>query len=453
MSRTRTLRIPLAGPLPNEFWNDLRQSISLATKAVNFVLTRCASSDMAIWVPSGKVAPCPKLYFYKEISSWFPGATGIAASISREAEKTYRQCRFDMLRGRKSLPVRRSTPWPILRSMSEWSLDDDNNILVSFKLLGGRHQYRLRGGSNYARQINPLRAWIKAGDLDRIRDSEMWIDNNGVVIGVSVCFDDVKNEHIGTLKVKTARDSLLVAIRDADDTPFVFNGDHIKRWHNERFRRMRRLRQDRKCGSERSVIDEQMSDERRKLDDRTKSAIFEAVSHVVRHAKRRRCNKIEFDDMIQSYFKSFPWFMLRERMRVKCEDEGIEFAHVAPPMIAPDIDEPHVYFKLAIDAVTRKPLGKIKIGQTGRDGVKRKKELAFSGGHDLIYLAADKQPKSSLRKRETEYHAQFADCCIKIDDRRSEWFSMEPVLGWLREVGCIGNTGNLSQIQQYLEVH
>ena len=35
---------------------------------------------------------------------------------------------------------------------------------------------------------------------------------------------------------------------------------------------------------------------------------------------------------------------------------------------------------------------------------------------------------------------------------KTEWFSAEPVLAWLREVEWLGNAGNLSQIAQVLDV-
>ena len=52
-----------------------------------------------------------------------------------------------------------------------------------------------------------------------------------------------------------------------------------------------------------------------------------------------------------------------------------------------------------------------------------------------------------LRSMEKHYHAMFQDHRVT-----GEWFLAEPILAWLREMGWLGNAGNLSQITQVLDM-
>lgn len=434
----RTLRIPVAEVLSGtkaDFYRDLRESIDLATKTANRVLSLCMADDQAAFVKSDKISKAPKFYQYPVVSKDFAGASVICANLCRTMESKYIQNRFNIIRGKSSLPSERNTPWPLLSNKGSRTFIRDSDKW-SIKLFGQWWEVRLRAGSNYARHQKTLATLTDA----QIRDSSIWIDRRGVaVIGIAVALPKKELVSSGTLLVSTARDALLIAVKDTNDTPFTFNADHLKGWQAERSRRMQRLRQDRKAGATRRYVGEQMKQVGRKYHDRMKSLCRESAAHVVKHAKRRRLSKIVFDGTIRSYCGDFPWFELRLSLQHACESAGIEFEDKTLEILEPDLSKPHVYFLYA------HATQQVKIGLTKQAKGKRKAAIDSQGGLETIVLAADNRPTKQLKSTETTYHAMFAEHRII-----GEWFRAEPIIAWLREAGHLGNAGNQSQIAQVI---
>ena len=444
---TRTVRIPIAEVDGDrrEFSRDLRDSLGKCRVAYNRCLTECAVIDREAHV-SGKVGKCPKLYTYPHIANSFPGASSVASSIARSAEKKYKESRFKVVTGRMTLPMQRSCPLPLLHNKSTKAFSVDTSgecVWATIKLLSGATwRVKLRGGSNYARQISTIREC-------EYGDSMIWIDGSGrAVLGIACKVEPADNSNgSGTLHVSTARDAFIVATKQKSETPFAINADHVQRWMAEHARRRGRLMQDRKSGKARDAIGKQLAKLGRKHGNRIKSFMHETTSQIVAYARRRRVATVEYDGTIRSYFGSFPYFEFANLLKYKCEDAGIDFASVTSEVVAADLDSPHVYFVTPV--VDGKVNGRVKIGMTTQAGGKRKKALEMSGGCDeLLVLATASAPKTRLRQLEKHYHSLFAAHRI---DGQQEWFRSEPVVEWLREVGCLGNAGNLSQITQYME--
>lgn len=434
----RTLRIPVAEIISGtkaDFYRDLRESVDLSTKTANRVLSLCMADDQAAFIKADKVPKSPKLYMYPVVSKDFPGSTTLCATICRGMESKYIQNRFDIIRGKRSLPSERNTPWPLLSNKGHRTIRRDGDQWT-IKLFGQWWTVRLRSGSNYARHQRTLASL----EDSQIRDSSIWIDRRGVaVIGIAVALPKTQSPHAGTLHVSTARDALLVAVKDANDTPFTFNADHLKGWQVERSRRMQRLRQDRKAGATRRYIGEQMKQIGRKYHDRMKSLCRESAAHVVKHATRRRLNKVVFDGTIRSYCGDFPWFELKLSLQHACESSGIEFEDRTLAILEPDLSKPHVYFLYSPSTQ------QVKIGFTRQTKGKRKSVIDSQGGLETIVMAVDNHPAKQLKSAETRYHAMFAE-----HRTIGEWFRAEPVIAWMREAGCLGNAGNRSQIAQVI---
>lgn len=446
----RTQRVPVAevleGSTRQEFYQDLRSSLKRCVAATNRCITECVVQDREAYqaVALGEKVPRkPKIYTYPVLQGQFPGSMGVAASLARSAEKHYSDYRFEILTGKRSLSTQRSCPMPLLHNKSTQNLklscDADGNIIASFQLLSGhRYTVRLRGGSNYSRPLKTIRASIEQG---LVGDSKIWVDRRGqVILGIACKVSaDKQGSGRGVLSVSTARESFIVATKEKTDTPFVINADHVRGWQSERNRRQQRLRQDRKSGSCRRYVKEKQAEVSRKHQDRLASFTHEAAAHIVQHARRRKVRTVRYDDTIRRYFgKEFPWFEFRGKLRDKCEEAGIDFQHAAQDVTPAELDEPHVYFHWNQN-------GAVKVGKT-ENGKQRKKDLENASGVELICLATEKLPKTKLRQREREYHAKFADYRLK-----GEWFEAEPVIQYLRDTEMLGNSGNLSQIQQYME--
>ncbi len=242
------------------------------------------------------------------------------------------------------------------------------------------------------------------------------------------------------MNVWSSKDSLLVGTFSRSDVPFVVNADEIKRLRGECNRRQQRLRQDRKSGCNRRRIREEMNAISGKMTRRLNAVCHQAAACVVEKARRMKVATIALDLTVKSYIDSFPWFDLTQKIKEKAELLGIDVMVTTLDNVEPDVDKPHVYFKLSPTT------NRIKIGLTGMTGGKRHGSETDSP-EELIILAVDNKPKTKLRAREKHFHALFQEHRVK-----GEWFHAEPVIAWLREAGWFGNTGNLSQIAQVLDV-
>lgn len=490
----RTLRIPIHAidnSKKNEFYNDLRYSINIAKSTYNRVMTRCSALDSEAYdafIRGEKIPKLPKLYAYPHESYNFPGCAGECSSISRDAESVYKNYRWELIRGRKSLPIRRSSPWPLLITTKNYKLckkckkknynkkecvcgeslqdinltfekrtgfdiiEKDDKLFAKIKLAtkdGGSNWYEaeLKNGSNYARLTNTIKKRLK-DKPDCIRDSKIWIDKkNRAVVGISIDLPVREDKRQGTLLVKTSRECFLTCIKEKTTIPFSLNCDQVLRWQYERKRKQQRLRQDKKYGRKK-YIDDKQRQVSQKYSDRLQTFCHEVSSQLIDYCNRNKIAKVELDTTVRSYIRDFPWFDLINKIKYKCEDNGIDFEETTLSIVPPDIDnEPHVYFLLAVDPITNKSLDKIKIGYTEQKKGKRQKDLSNMGGQDMVYIAAEYCAKSKLRKKEKEYHSYFSEYKIS-----GEWFHSEPVIKWMREVDCFGNTGNLSQLSQVIEV-
>ena len=75
----------------------------------------------------------------------------------------------------------------------------------------------------------------------------------------------------------------------------------------------------------------------------------------------------------------------------------------------------------------------------------------IGAAEDPVLLAVDNQAKTRLTAREKYFHTLFSDYRVDLKTRK-EVFEAKEVIAWLREVGWLGNAGNLSQIAQVLDV-
>ena len=343
--------------------------------------------------------------------------------------------------------------------------DPGEYLACRIKLLSGWWVVRLAGGSSHRDQIAGLRNALSfantavgskpARGTDAINqvvtggisDSKLWQDRRGVaVLGISVRLPDPIGRAVeGDLVVKSAVDALLIASRERDTVPFTINADHVRQWQSHREYQKTRLMQDRKSGASRSSIKVKMTEISMKHIRRMDSFTHEVSSQIVQHAVRRKVQRVVLDLTVKSYMPSFPWFQLSSKIKYKCEDNGIEFVDASLKIAQPDIDSPHVYFAFSPTC------SRVKIGKTARSGMDRIREMNTGSPEDLILLAVDNQSKATLVKKEKHHHAYFSASRDKRANA-TEWFIAEPVIRWLREVGWLGNAGNLSQILQHLEV-
>ena len=461
----RTSNIPVYKVINGEwcdFYKDVSESTKLARLTYNRMLSRLAASDdqsYKDYASGKKIGKMSKNLVEKSFpynsneSSNFPNCAQTCASLGTKAFKTYVQSRFQIIRGQKTLPIQRSTPWslPTQSGFTVWQ--DDGKWYAKIKLLSQTWTIELKSGSNYAYHINLIKRALENDDK-AIRDSTIRLDKKGkVIIGTAVRYP-IKQKKTGgsTFKVSTSLNAFLVCVKEKSRIPFTFNADQVKKWQNERKRKQQRLQQDKKYDRKtRKYINIQQDRVSQKYNNRMKTLCHTTAKEIVNKAVRLDCAKIELDTTVRSYMPDFPWYDFVLKIQQKCDQQGIELVNITSEIIPPDIDnDPHVYFFLPVE-YNGKHLNRIKIGQTSTKNQERERAIAAAGGYNYVILCADKQPKTKLIKKEKEYHAKFAHCKIILDNGE-EWFKLGSVLEWMREVQCLGNIGNLSQIAQVIEV-
>lgn len=432
----RTIKISIAeiidGGSKSDFYRDLRSTLDVARNAANLAVTECLRQDV-----NHEAKKLEKLYTYPAVSQLFPGSCQIAANICRSVEKAYLADRWQILRGIRAVRSHKSVPWPLLHNKSSNTIDliDGESITARIKLLGGWWTVKLAGGSNNRTQIQGLKKAIQSNSYG---DSKIWIDHkHKAILGVACRVPIIERRELaGSITVASGRDSLLIVTFDRSDIPFVVNCDEAKRWKAESNRRYQRLRQDRKSDANRKKIRDEINAIAVKQNNRMKTLCHEVASRVVNKAIRADVAEVKLDLTIKSYIDSFPWFDLAAKIKYKAESAGIRVVDATLVSDQQDDKQPHVYFKLS------PVINRIKIGRTSRsDGGRHGTET--DAPEKLIILAVDNQPKNKLVSKEKHYHAMFAEYRVI-----GEWFQSEPILAWLREVGWLGNAGNLSQIMQ-----
>jgi hypothetical protein len=187
-----------------------------------------------------------------------------------------------------------------------------------------------------------------------------------------------------------------------------------------------------------------------KFNNRLNSFIEESTSHIVEHARRRLVETIEYNSTIRSYSPEFPWFQFALRLQNKAEEQGIQFVNKTSEITPVDDNDPgpHVYCDVGVDRVTG-AIRNVKLGKSIREVGTRARDDARAQDQDWITLFTHKTTKNGLSKLEKRYLSLFD--AHRINGSK-EMFRAEPIIEWSREVGCLGNTGNLSQIMQHIEV-
>lgn len=437
----RTICVPIAECLSHsksEFYRALRESLDASRTVANVAASECLRQD------DFKQEKLGKIYTYPAVKDMYQNASFMLSSVCRAVEASYRQDRWDVVRGRKSTRSYRSQPWPMLnnKSCSTFRVEDCGEfIALEIKLLDGKYRVRLAGGSSHRDQIAGIK---NAMALNTIKDSKVWVDRkHRAIIGFCVELPIAKRDkQAGTVRVASGVDYLVGMMFERSAIPYVINADDVIFWKAESVRRNQRFRQSRKQGVDRRNLLEQSNAFAAKMSSRLKTKIHQVSSDIVKKAVREGVECLVLDLTIKSFCKSFPWFDLASAIKYKCEMHGIAFSSATLAVTDPSIENPHVYFKYA-PATHR-----VKIGQTQ---TKKRHGSETDSSEELCILAVDNQPKSKLLAKEKFYHAMFAHCRVN-NANNTEWFNADPVLEFLRQADWLGNAGNLSQIAQYLDV-
>lgn len=315
-----------------EFYEALRAMWIETTRASNWIMSALYTREPHR-ASSEKLGPMPKHYLYPELRQLFPSLTPQSVtSIGRAVTRKYRAMRWDVVGlSQASLPTfRYPTPFPVHNQ--SWSVEmDAGKPLVSARIGDKRWQFRLKAGHQFRRQLEAVRL-LSAGDA-LAGELALYKHHDGQILCKMVAWIPRHQAagQAGVMFVKTCWDGSLIFAqfsRDAEDEVWRLNGDHIERWVKEYDRKLERLRQDRKA-EQRPVPSfvshqEQFVEKQRR---RMKSQVQEIAAQLVNYARRRRAQVLDYADSRQWEGTHFQWFALRERIKQKCSEYGIDFIH------------------------------------------------------------------------------------------------------------------------------
>ncbi len=347
----RAVVLPIAGPVDHS-WVELRAALhdvwSATTACANWMTTELYARDVRRQPGEVKLARMPRIYLYPEARALFPALPAQSLpALELELQRQYRAHRHELLWTRSRALASHRYPYPLPVPSRSWCLTETGGVWhLSFRLGDARWTVRLRGGpemryhSNALRQIATGMAIPGAASLyqrESHRDDHRpdgAHPETRVMVRIPAWFPrEIPRDVRGMLAVRTHADHFLVAGDEAH--PWVLNADQVCRWvmgyDRRRQRLMQDLRAEQRAREQRAAMLEGLATLGLRFRHRIDSWTDEASRLVVNYAVRQRVAGIHYDDRIQTYVRSYPWHMLRQRVQQKAHRAGLAFECAGEP--------------------------------------------------------------------------------------------------------------------------
>lgn len=333
----KAVTIPVVSPVGMD-WPSLRkilqEQFDLSTKAANWTMRQVAALDtvlgvgtklekMPVPMPGGKT-------LYKAVADQFALDTRTASCLSNAVLALYKKARFEMHRGRTSLPSIRY-PYPIPITGATWDVTEgeDGGLTVDVPLgRKNRVSLRLRGGSEYRRQLTDIRKIISGeavkGQLD------IYEKGTKLLVKFAGWFPrKPATDKPWSASLVSGGDNFATLYNDQNKTIYRWNADHVKRWVIAQDEQNQRLREDLKAekrlGREKDGILARLALLSDKHTNRMHSFCHEVSAQIVNHLVRRRCGTLICTFADTGFIPHFPWFKFKTMLANKANAVGIEF--------------------------------------------------------------------------------------------------------------------------------
>ena len=344
----RAVTIPVGAPA-NVEWAALKVALKdcwkQATDAANWCIMELFRRD----TPNVAATPdCVKMgsvnagrfYAYGEASKlpWFADWAGGKQSLNivlQYAHREYLRRRFDvMVRHIQSLlTVRYPYPYPL--DADAWSLSyaDGDFPLITCALPGiGKVDLRLKRRADFGRQLGMLKQ-IHDG-LAKKGEAALYQNSKGdllvKVVGKFPRREISKEQFVHACILRTDPTRLLVAEIDGR-SPWFVNGDQMRTWQSQHRSFLQRTSEDlkrekRMTHEQRDNLSKHREERCQKHRDRLATGIHQITAQVVRFCERAKVRTIAYDDSCKEFIpEGFPWHMLKEKLRYKLDEMGVEF--------------------------------------------------------------------------------------------------------------------------------
>lgn len=326
----RTITMEVAEPLSGT-WQELRAAATemwkLTTQMSNWMATELYARDVRR-NGEAKMPAMPHAYLYPQARERFPNyPPQSVASLEQMVQRKYRAKRYEVIwTCAASLPTfRYPTPFPVHNQA--WSAEIDGQCpVVLMRIADSKWCLRLKGSARYRRQIAAFNQMV-SGEAVR-GQAEVLKHSDGTILIKMVAWipRPERREYSGVLRVRSTKESLLVALNEKDEKLWIYNADHLVRWQTEHKKKLQRWAEDQKA-EQRPVptFAERRTHAVTKQHDRMHSAIQQIAASLVHYAIARRFAEIRYDDSDKSFCESFPWYALADRIFVKAKEYGVKF--------------------------------------------------------------------------------------------------------------------------------
>lgn len=343
----RAITIPVSEILDGT-WKEFDEAIhnmwGVTTQCMNWMMTQFYVRDVRREEMQKKMLTMPKTYLYPEARVLFPQLPPQSvAALEQAAKAKYRSRRYDIIwRCASSLPTYRY-PVPFSMPNQSWSVNvEDSRVVVDVRIAGRRWRLHLKGGARYRRQLAQVRRLVENGVKGSLDFYPRRIDGNLRTLCKMTAWlpRSVDAESLeGVLVVRSTAQSLLIAVNQKDDKLWEYHADHLRRWSAEHRARLERWADDSKFEQRPIPAFEQRRREAAgKYGRRMNSAVQEIVASLSGYARRRRFATVRYDDSDTSFCPGFPWFALRECLRIKLHEYGIAFEVASASVVKSEQD-------------------------------------------------------------------------------------------------------------------
>lgn len=283
-------------------------------------------------------AECPA-----SVRAAWDGAAGSASAVLKAVEDRWKaRLRWEVLwRGSASpMTYRFPSAFPVRRQ--EWRgqlwRDGARGLVpaVSVTLPGGRYLLELDRRPDLRRPLADFDVLTSGaatpGDLKVVP-----VTRGGRIVGAKVTMAGRFAKRRGpgegpTAVVRTDANALLV-VEVPDRPPWVLHCDHLRRVVGQYKTWLERSRVDLKhekrwpaSKRRRWVARRQPAIDRHR--GRIDSELKQAARAAINYATRQGCSAVVYDDTERSFLPSWPWFVMRERVRCLCNEGGVSFQHL-----------------------------------------------------------------------------------------------------------------------------
>lgn len=362
----RAIAIPVVKPL-GATWAEFRvaakEAWAYSTQCANWMTDQFYARDVRRDAASGKMPAMPKIYLYPEATKLFPELPAASvAGMEQAIGGKYRATRHEVVWTHdRSLSTHRY-PYPFSMPNQAWSAvyttagkeGGDQIPCVSVALLRGqRFNLQLKGGREFRRQLSAFdkiisgeavkgelslyRVRVHSGNGVTDRDSGEQKALYRVMVKMVAWLPRTykTSESKAVLSVKSDVDALLVALDEKAERLWWIHADQVRRWTARHKRRLQRLADDHKhewrpdapFQSLREAVCE-------KQNNRIASFIAQTAHHLANFARRRGYGVVRYNDTERRYLPDFFWSGLKEKIRIKLNEQGIAMEDASAPMAA-----------------------------------------------------------------------------------------------------------------------